>query len=139
MGFINPTLYQNMSSFTDITSGGNNCCKLTSGSVTCCSAGFAATAGWDPVTGLGSITFTKLAQLFVNPNFTCNVPQSPSSANGLSLGAIIGIAVGGTVALACLMGLLVCFCSGTGCFKAPAGQEDSLGSIAQPVGVDAKY
>ncbi len=40
VGFVNPTLYKNLSAFTDITSGNNN--------------GYSAGPGWDPVTGLGS-------------------------------------------------------------------------------------
>merc|ERR1712014_191696 len=48
VGFINPTLYQaGASSFNSITSGNNKCTAST----TCCSQGFTATAGWDPVTG----------------------------------------------------------------------------------------
>jgi hypothetical protein len=49
MGFVNPFLYSYSSFFTrDITSG-NNFCTVNK----CCSQGFYATDGWDPVTGLG--------------------------------------------------------------------------------------
>ena len=40
VGFVNPVLYQSAGAFNDITVGNNG--------------GFAAAAGWDPVTGLGS-------------------------------------------------------------------------------------
>lgn len=74
VGFINPTLYAagdnqysgSTSYFNDITSGNNKCCSngyYPSVQSTCCSSGFSAVSGWDPVTGWGSINFTKLASL----------------------------------------------------------------------------
>lgn len=57
LGWINPALYAFASKFTkDITSG-NNKCKVNGspGTSTCCSQGFYAAQGWDPVTGLGSV------------------------------------------------------------------------------------
>merc|ERR1712048_516407 len=63
VGFINPTLYQageSSSAFNDITTGNNKCTAST----TCCSQGFYATQGWDPVTGLGSVDFAEYKQLF---------------------------------------------------------------------------
>ena len=65
-GLINPTLYKlagnaatYASAFHDITSGNNNCIAGTSlcGST----AGFAANAGYDEVTGLGSVDLNALA------------------------------------------------------------------------------
>merc|ERR1712048_1288361 len=61
LGFINPTLYQaGTGSFNSITSGNNKCTAST----TCCSQGFTATAGWDPVTGWGSVDYAKFESLF---------------------------------------------------------------------------
>merc|ERR1711879_433418 len=61
LGFINPTLYKAGSgSFNSITSGNNMCTAST----TCCSQGFTATAGWDPVTGWGSVDYSKFEKLF---------------------------------------------------------------------------
>tara|TARA_B110000208_G_scaffold190744_1_gene255467 strand:+ start:2226 stop:2474 length:249 start_codon:yes stop_codon:yes gene_type:complete len=56
LGLIAPLLYAMPSStFHDVTVGSNKC------SSTCCGDdGFAAIAGWDAVTGLGSPDFTKL-------------------------------------------------------------------------------
>jgi len=45
LGFLNPWLYSNPSMFTDVTSGSNPYQKCD---------GFQASAGWDPVTGLGT-------------------------------------------------------------------------------------
>lgn len=45
IGFVNPTLYAYPSVLNDITEGGNQGCGT---------AGFSATVGWDPVTGLGT-------------------------------------------------------------------------------------
>ncbi len=90
VGFMNPTLYSAQvcclflfvviflsvfyslylfvkASFNDITSGSNNCCVYsgsTPSAATCCTAGFSATTGWDPVTGLGSISYPALAALY---------------------------------------------------------------------------
>jgi tripeptidyl-peptidase-1 len=52
LGFINPFLYQNARAFNDITTGNNPGCSTD---------GFYAAEGWDPVTGLGSPDFRKLA------------------------------------------------------------------------------
>jgi len=63
VGFINPTLYaagESSEAFNDITNGNNKCTAST----TCCTQGFAATKGWDPVTGLGSVDFAQYKKLF---------------------------------------------------------------------------
>jgi len=65
VGFINPSLYANKGSIcNDVTSGENNCCAGSGGSQVCCSDGFYAAAGWDPLTGYGSVDFSKLSQVF---------------------------------------------------------------------------
>ncbi|KIJ65932.1 hypothetical protein HYDPIDRAFT_187022 [Hydnomerulius pinastri MD-312] len=53
IGFINPTIYsaEFASAFNDITNGTNPGCGTN---------GFNTTAGWDPVTGLGTPNFPKL-------------------------------------------------------------------------------
>merc|ERR1711957_874927 len=67
LGFINPTLYKaGSSSFNDITSGNNKCCAGSPGSQVCCTQGFTATAGWDPLTGLGSVDYPKFEALFTS-------------------------------------------------------------------------
>lgn len=74
LGFLNPTLYANPSAFNDITSGTNNCCSggdssgnpQDPGTVTCYTdVGFKATAGWDPLTGLGTVNQAKFEALFL--------------------------------------------------------------------------
>lgn len=63
LGFINPALYTYGTDLTnDVTGGENNCAA----SLVCCDQGFYATAGWDPLTGFGSVDFTKLYNAFVN-------------------------------------------------------------------------
>lgn len=71
LGWLNPALYQQASSFIrDISEGNNNCVPLATGSSVsvpiCCTQGFAATTGWDPVTGLGSVDFASFMNTFVN-------------------------------------------------------------------------
>ena len=49
LGWINPAIYSSGGQFAnDITTGDNKC---THSSSICCSQGFSAAAGWDPVTG----------------------------------------------------------------------------------------
>jgi tripeptidyl-peptidase-1 len=52
LGLLNPFLYQNAAAFNDITSGNNPGCGTT---------GFEAAKGWDPVTGLGTPDYSRLA------------------------------------------------------------------------------
>ncbi|KAA1474751.1 family S53 protease [Dentipellis sp. KUC8613] len=54
LGFLNPLIYANADSFTDITEGTNPGCNTN---------GFSATAGWDPVTGVGSPVYSNLRTL----------------------------------------------------------------------------
>jgi tripeptidyl-peptidase-1 len=52
LGYILPALYANNLGANvthDITSGFNNCCE---NNVQCCTAGYYASAGWDPISGL---------------------------------------------------------------------------------------
>eukprot|EP00037_Helgoeca_nana_P022985 m.237034 g.237034 ORF g.237034 m.237034 type:complete len:590 (+) comp26197_c0_seq1:64-1833(+) len=67
-GLLNIQLYKLAGSavFRDITIGDNHCTGVfgSDQNYTCCPEGFNATAGWDPVTGLGSIDYANLkAQL----------------------------------------------------------------------------
>merc|ERR1712147_92772 len=61
LGFLNPLLYkmaaEKPSSFTDITSGDNKCTE--DGCFSTCQ-GYECTAGWDPVTGLGTPVLTEM-------------------------------------------------------------------------------
>ena len=68
VGYLNPTLYdattnQNGALFNDQTSGENNCPANANGP-RCCTAGFYAAVGWDPVTGFGSIMYSNLELMF---------------------------------------------------------------------------
>ena len=65
IGFANPFLYSkylsNLDAFHDITTGDNSCSDDES---SCCSYGYHASTGWDPVSGLGSINFKAFRQMF---------------------------------------------------------------------------
>ena len=58
LGWLNPALYAFSKEFllNDITSGNNLCKAEKAGTFSCCSQGFYAAPGWDPVTGLGSVS-----------------------------------------------------------------------------------
>lgn len=64
LGFLNPTLYSSelTSSYNDVTEGHNKC---TAGRV-CCDEGFEATQGWDPLTGFGSVDYSKFSDALYN-------------------------------------------------------------------------
>jgi len=63
LGFLNPSIYAYGTKFAnDITVGENNC---TAGTV-CCTQGFYAAVGWDPLTGFGSVDFQKFYTIFYN-------------------------------------------------------------------------
>ena len=65
VGFVTPALYSLASSspavFHDIIGGENNCCAAETNPV-CCDHAFTAIAGYDPVTGLGSINHGLLVE-----------------------------------------------------------------------------
>lgn len=64
VGWILPALYTYYDQYVrDVVSGDNHC--AASGLV-CCSQGFSATQGWDPVTGLGSLNFTRFLDTMIN-------------------------------------------------------------------------
>ncbi len=54
LGYLNPLLYKHPEIFNDITDGNNPNCNTN---------GFQAKQGWDPVTGLGTPNFPKMAAL----------------------------------------------------------------------------
>jgi len=61
LGFLNPWLYNNSAAFKDITTGtGTGCFNRPEFGGQ--GAGWNATAGWDPVTGLGTPIFDKLLE-----------------------------------------------------------------------------
>lgn len=62
LGFLNPLLYANPNAFTDITAGAGIGC-LNRPEFGSAGAQWNATAGWDPVTGLGTPKFDKLLEV----------------------------------------------------------------------------
>lgn len=87
VGFINPSLYaaSSWSLYTDVTSGHIKCCSDSNEppNPTCCTSGFTATPGWDPVSGFGSITFANLVQALggVGTGPTAAPSTGPTSAS----------------------------------------------------------
>mmetsp|Transcript_24652 Transcript_24652/g.33815 ORF Transcript_24652/g.33815 Transcript_24652/m.33815 type:complete len:587 (+) Transcript_24652:964-2724(+) len=70
VGFLNPTLYSRTRpvKYKDMTVGSNKCCAYVKNdywNAQCCNAGFAATTGWDPVTGWGSIDYPSFYDAFM--------------------------------------------------------------------------
>ncbi|KAM0471014.1 hypothetical protein ACHAPX_009583 [Trichoderma viride] len=57
VGFINPAIYANTSIFNDITVGNSTGCQTS---------GFAASKGWDPVTGLGTPDYPTMLDYFLS-------------------------------------------------------------------------
>jgi len=94
MGFIAPFLYQAHKStpdaFQDVTTGDNACgVGYSLEGANCCQYAFAASPGWDAVTGLGTPNFEILASLVLNnqssfPNIGPYPDAGANSANAYS-------------------------------------------------------
>ncbi|KAH9012241.1 subtilisin-like protein [Lactarius deliciosus] len=70
LGFLNPWLYgTGLPGLNDIMSGSNPGCNTD---------GFPAVAGWDPVTGLGTLDFTKLEEIIDDRLRTSGTPSTQS-------------------------------------------------------------
>jgi hypothetical protein len=82
MGWANPAMYANSAQFVnDITSGNNKCAGANSADVVnCCTQGFYATTGWDPVTGLGSINYGKMETAFLSLGDVNAATTAPTQA-----------------------------------------------------------
>jgi hypothetical protein len=113
LGFLNPLLYHaassNPAAFRDVTQGSNRCLESGMG---CCTDGYHACKGFDPVSGLGAPDF-KVLQSFFNvtaPDATVTLPKfllecgTPESSSSNKIVVIIVAAVcGGAV----LMGFAI--------------------------------
>jgi hypothetical protein len=86
MGWANPALYTNSSLFiNDITSGDNKCAGTgMKSTVNCCPQGFTAIAGWDPVTGLGTVDYGKMESTFIKLGYFSSLASAVSSAQRIS-------------------------------------------------------
>ena len=80
IGFINSRIYTNVSAFSDITVGNNNCTGIQS-------TGWLATVGWDACTGMGSPIGTSIQAIYaaatdgvVYPNYTVGARPSSGQA-----------------------------------------------------------
>ncbi len=116
LGFLNPTLYaygvqkNAQGVFNDVKSGHNKCMSDQDGEdVVCCESGFHTSTGWDPVTGLGSVTFDQLSAMFAAP-----VSYNYPSNNGrdifmdvTDISTLILIAFVGAVLVATLIGGII--------------------------------
>ena len=98
LGFLNPALYTAVgpSAFNDVVKGDNRACNWvdsqgTTNFLSCRNIGFAATAGWDATTGLGTPRFQALA---ASLSALSAVPSADASPSGLSTAAKIGLGVG---------------------------------------------
>lgn len=79
LGFVNPVLYTLLASdpevFHDITTGSNACSANVE---SCCSVGYEAGKGWDPVTGIGSVNVTALIRVLTRVRVVSVSPESAS-------------------------------------------------------------
>jgi len=66
VGFINPLLYKHAANYTTDIVSGRNFCAAEASTTVCCTEGFYATNGWDPMTGLGVPNFRKLLPIVIN-------------------------------------------------------------------------
>ena len=86
LGLLNPSIYKLNGSFAnDITKGSNKCLRLYEG---CCKEGFSAAAGWDPVTGFGTVDFQRLHDTFVDIEGHFRSLQRRPAAGSLAMGSV---------------------------------------------------
>ena len=130
VGFLNPILYTATSQyFNDIISGNNSCLALYDTDTTipiCCESGFTATAGWDPVTGRGSITLSQLFALIASTDSVNNDDNNDTGEESIveqlgGVGNFIGLIVGGVFGL--FLMLAVVFMAYSWCQKAQESIE----------------
>ncbi len=101
LGNINQKLYQYASSpaFHDVTTG-NNIVPCQSGSTGCPGSGqfgFTAGAGYDLVTGLGSVDANELARAFAPLFTTTTLALSPPPSGGIYVGTTQSVTLTATV------------------------------------------
>lgn len=98
LGWLNPAIYQSKGSFAnDIISGNNRCFGRYDRYyqyLLCCSYGYEAIEGWDPITGYGSVDYLKLHNYFTTMTMNMNTNSYSSSSldgKGLIAGFDIGL------------------------------------------------
>jgi tripeptidyl-peptidase-1 len=104
LGWLNPTLYTYYHQFVnDITVGNNSCMEQLNETVYCCEVGYLAAPGWDPVTGLGTVNFTKFAKVMESlPDAfspTAVPTPNPTTHHNSQTGKFFGIACAGFLGL----------------------------------------
>jgi tripeptidyl-peptidase I len=114
IGWINKTLYKaaessssnsnsniSASIYNDVTEGNTKCCSNSYISkAICCSQGFVASEGWDPVSGHGSVDFQKFASVFetVAPEYPHNQLLEKYGLSEFQLYLILAV---GSIVLCC--------------------------------------
>jgi hypothetical protein len=94
------------------STGENNCGKTHDpASALCCTQGFTAITGWDPVTGLGSVNYSKLLTVLgpASNSDDANANDDTSHKNGITNADVIGVSVVGAVVGAGAIGAAVYF------------------------------
>lgn len=82
LGFLNPWLYSHSDALLDITAGYSSGCRRAGGGLPVSGARWNCTAGWDPVTGLGTPLFDRLLAA-ATPEFESK-KACPGNADGVA-------------------------------------------------------
>ena len=81
VGWVTPALYRNAAAFVNDIVSGNNKCSATA---PCCTQGYDAVPGWDPASGLGSVNYGKMQDLFVSLGDVGAMTPDPTSTPTLA-------------------------------------------------------
>lgn len=117
LGFLNYVLYQaaanDTRNFIDMTEGSNRCLEVSAFDANandfqgCCTDGYHACSGWDPVGGLGTPNFEYLSKVFnvtltgqVENLLNCQSKDDDDDGKKDLKAIIIGCVVGGVVLIA---------------------------------------
>ena len=147
MGFINPFLYQAAveapAAFNDVVGGDNACAAGGIGSATCCAESFAASVGWDAVSGLGSPNFGVLLQHAVAAYPPPPPPASPVASPSMDDDAAAEAGgLGAAVALALVFGAIALVLAVSTAFALifgrPRGARPLLREVKPPLQLEHK-
>lgn len=146
LGWFNPALYKHSAMYVrDITSGHNRCSALfvSGGSYasTCCSQGYYAATGWDPVTGLGSIDFDSMYSYFALNTTTAgesndfvptanNDDSGTASNNTVVIIAVVVAVIGGFALIAGVVMAVQAMCMNCNRSTAGGGRYNPTPTVA---------
>jgi hypothetical protein len=129
VGWLNPLLYRNASSYAnDVTVGNNSCFR----SDVCCAQGFVATAGWDPASGWGSVDYVRLREMIRSSAAAAHIQPEDYPCDFCCIGSFcLGVPALVGIILGALCAPLVVWRRWRRCRKSCAARQMRLTGLAE--------